>query len=89
MRRASNPGSKSYYTPAAKYFGALALMIPLIVYMYYVLIEAWCLSYAIDYLTGDLLSGSGGKFDKFLASPSRGGDIANATIEARATASGR
>ncbi|HYO24939.1 MAG TPA: sodium-dependent transporter [Lacipirellulaceae bacterium] len=53
--------------PAAKYFGGLALMIPLIVYMYYVLIEAWCLGYAIDYLTGDLLSGAGGKFDAALA----------------------
>ena len=53
--------------PAAKYFGALALMIPLIVYMYYVLIEAWCLSYAIDYLTGDLLTGGGGKLDDIVA----------------------
>ena len=27
-------------------FGALALLIPLVIYMYYVLIEAWCLGYA-------------------------------------------
>ncbi|BBO33214.1 sodium-dependent transporter [Lacipirellula parvula] len=53
--------------PAAKYFGALALMIPLIVYMYYVLIEAWCLSYAIDYLTGDLMTGHGGRIDQVIA----------------------
>lgn len=38
----------------AKYFGAIALLIPLIIYMYYVLIEAWCLGYAVNYLTGDL-----------------------------------
>ncbi|MCA9238065.1 MAG: sodium-dependent transporter [Planctomycetales bacterium] len=44
--------------PAAKYFGAIALLIPLVIYMYYVLIEAWCLGYAINYLTGDLLKGS-------------------------------
>lgn len=41
--------------PAAKYFGAIALLIPLVIYMYYVLIEAWCLGYAISYLTGDLM----------------------------------
>lgn len=40
--------------PAAKYVGALALIIPLVIYMYYVLIEAWCLSYAIGYVTGEL-----------------------------------
>lgn len=44
--------------PIAKYFGMPALLIPLIVYMYYVVIEAWCLAYAWNYLTGDLLLGS-------------------------------
>ena len=43
---------------AAKYFGAFALLIPLVIYMYYVLIEAWCLGYAYDYLVGNLLLGS-------------------------------
>lgn len=38
--------------PLAKYCGAFALMIPLVVYMYYVVIEAWCLGYAIDYAKG-------------------------------------
>lgn len=42
---------------AAKYFGSIALLLPLIIYMYYVLIEAWCLGYAINYLTGDLMLG--------------------------------
>ncbi len=37
----------------ARYFGALALLIPLVIYMYYVLIEAWCLGYAYDYLVGN------------------------------------
>lgn len=37
----------------AKYLGVVALMIPLIIYMYYVLLESWCLVYAIGYLTGD------------------------------------
>ena len=44
--------------PAAKYFGGFALLIPLIIYMYYVLIEAWCLGYAMNYLTGDLMMGN-------------------------------
>lgn len=43
--------------PIAKYFGMPALLIPLVVYMYYVVIEAWCLTYAWNYLTGDLLLG--------------------------------
>lgn len=56
----SAPGIFSVLWPKrqAKYFGALALLIPLIIYMYYVLIEAWCLGYAIKYLTGDLMKGN-------------------------------
>ena len=49
--------------PLAKYIGALALVIPLVIYMYYVLIESWCLSYAVSYLTGDLMVGTGGTVD--------------------------
>jgi NSS family neurotransmitter:Na+ symporter len=41
----------------AKYCGAVALLIPLIIYMYYVVIEAWCLGYAWYYLTGELMKG--------------------------------
>ena len=43
--------------PIAKYFGVLPLLIPLVVYMYYVVIEAWCLGYAWSYLTGGLSLG--------------------------------
>jgi SNF family Na+-dependent transporter len=43
--------------PFAKYLGALGLMIPVIIYMYYVYIESWCLAYAGYYLTGDLSLG--------------------------------
>jgi SNF family Na+-dependent transporter len=43
--------------PLAKYFGAIALLIPLVIYMYYVVIEAWCLGYAYNYLTADLMLG--------------------------------
>lgn len=44
---------------AAKYFGSIALLLPLVIYMYYVLIEAWCLGYAINYLNGNLMLGPG------------------------------
>jgi NSS family neurotransmitter:Na+ symporter len=40
----------------ASYLGSLALLIPLVIYMYYVVIEAWCLGYAWYYLTGELTS---------------------------------
>jgi NSS family neurotransmitter:Na+ symporter len=52
--------------PLAKYLGGLALLIPLVIYMYYVVVEAWCLGYALQYLTGDLTVGAGGKVDQVL-----------------------
>jgi len=36
----------------APYAGVLALVIPVMIYMYYVYVEAWCLAYAIRYLVG-------------------------------------
>jgi SNF family Na+-dependent transporter len=42
----------------ARYVGVLGLLIPLVVYMYYGLIEAWCLQYAVAFATGGIdLSG--------------------------------
>ncbi|NUQ63909.1 MAG: sodium-dependent transporter [Pirellulales bacterium] len=35
---------------AAPYAGVLAMVIPVVIYMYYVYIEAWCLAYACRYL---------------------------------------
>jgi NSS family neurotransmitter:Na+ symporter len=35
-----------------RYLGVLSVLIPMVVYMYYVYIEAWCLRYAWSYLTG-------------------------------------
>lgn len=43
-------GGKSRY----RYMGVLGVMVPLMIYMYYVLIEAWCLGYAWSYLTGSI-----------------------------------
>ncbi|MEZ6055845.1 MAG: hypothetical protein R3C01_03990 [Planctomycetaceae bacterium] len=40
----------------AKYVGGIAIVVPMIIYMYYVLIEAWCLGYALNYLNGSLMN---------------------------------
>jgi SNF family Na+-dependent transporter len=36
----------------ARYLGVLGVLVPLVVYFYYILIESWCLAYAWDYLVG-------------------------------------
>jgi len=62
----------------ARYFGAIALVVPLVIYMYYVVIEAWCLGYAIQYLTGSLMKeGSNAEvfqthFDEFVGADANG-----------------
>lgn len=43
--------------PLSKYLAVFALLIPLMIYMYYVVIEAWCLSYAYHYAVGSLQLG--------------------------------
>ncbi len=65
--------------PLAKYLGSVALLIPLVIYMYYVVLEAWCLGYAISYLTGDekLLGGKTAEdysayFDNFVGAADNG-----------------
>jgi len=51
---------------AAPYFGALAVLVPVVIYMYYVLIEGWCLAYAWYTLTGRLsLSGGSDAYGRF------------------------
>lgn len=35
-----------------RYLGVLGLLIPVIIYMYYVLIESWCMGYAVSYALG-------------------------------------
>jgi len=39
---------------AAAYVGVLGMIIPVVIYMYYVLIESWCLGYAWYYLSGHM-----------------------------------
>lgn len=40
--------------PLARYLGVLGLLIPLVVYMYYGLVEAWCLQYAWAFARGGI-----------------------------------
>ena len=40
--------------PAAKYVGVIGIVIPIVIYMYYVYIEAWCLGYAVNFLAGTM-----------------------------------
>ena len=42
----------------ASFIGMLALLIPLMIYTYYIIIEAWCLGYAWHYLSGNLNLGN-------------------------------
>ncbi|RMH13757.1 MAG: sodium:calcium symporter [Gammaproteobacteria bacterium] len=43
---------------AAPYFGVIGMLVPVVIYMYYVFIEAWCLSYAYYTATGALSLGN-------------------------------
>jgi neurotransmitter:Na+ symporter, NSS family len=40
--------------PWGKYLGVIGFIVPVMIYMYYVYIEAWCLGYAVNALTGNL-----------------------------------
>lgn len=44
---------------AAPYFGVVGMLVPVVIFMYYVVIESWCLGYAIQMATGQLSHGAG------------------------------
>ena len=37
-----------------KYFGIIGVIVPVVIYMYYVMIEGWCLGYAVNFWRGEL-----------------------------------
>ncbi|ASV06148.1 sodium-dependent transporter [Leptospira interrogans] len=41
--------------------GAIGITIPILIYVYYVFIEAWCLAYSFDFLTGQIQFNSSGQ----------------------------
>ncbi len=52
----ASPGIFYYITqrPGFKYIGVIGVLIPVVIYMYYVTIEAWCLGYAVNFLAGNM-----------------------------------
>jgi SNF family Na+-dependent transporter len=67
----------------APYLGVLGVIIPVVIYMYYVYIEAWCLGYAIRYLTGQMALGSDPKaYDQFFSNYVGAGADGSAHISA-------
>jgi len=56
----SSPGiyRQIWKHPIAPYLGTLAMVVPVMIYMYYVYVEAWCLAYAIRYLFGEMSFGT-------------------------------
>jgi SNF family Na+-dependent transporter len=53
--------------PAGKYLGIIGIIIPVIIYMYYVLIEAWCLGYAVNFLAGRMVFTDADQVSNFFA----------------------
>jgi SNF family Na+-dependent transporter len=54
--------------PVGKYLGAIGVVIPVVIYMYYVCVEAWCVGYAWYFVTGKLnLGGDVAAYQDFFA----------------------
>ncbi len=39
---------------AGKYIGVIGIIAPVVIYMYYVVIESWCLAYAVNFAAGNM-----------------------------------
>lgn len=65
--------------PWGKYMGVIGVLIPVVIYMYYVVIEAWCLGYAWNFLTGRIRFNSpaetGEFFGKFIGAAADGSAV--------------
>ncbi len=59
-----------------KYLGVIGVIIPVVIYMYYVVIEAWCLGYAVNFVTGQIhfatAAEAGDFFTKFIGAAENG-----------------
>lgn len=51
--------------PGAKYLGVIGVTVPVVIYMYYVVIESWCLGYALNFLAGNMAFESPGEAGAF------------------------
>lgn len=74
----STPGIFYFFTKnrIGKYLGAIGVVIPFLVFMYYVVIEAWCLGYAVNFLFGAIhfstATEAGSFFAQFVGSQADG-----------------
>jgi neurotransmitter:Na+ symporter, NSS family len=50
-----------------KYLGVIGVVIPVVIYMYYVVIEAWCLGYAVNFLAGTMHFSDSARAGSFFA----------------------
>lgn len=65
----------------ARYLGSFGVLIPLVVYFYYVMIEAWCLCYAWNYFTGGIgVDSAAPVADQVTASQSFFGEITGSNM---------
>jgi NSS family neurotransmitter:Na+ symporter len=64
--------------PWAKYAGVIGVIVPVVIYLYYVVIEGWCLGYAVNFWTGRLhLHDAQGTVDYYIAFTGAAGDAAS------------
>ncbi len=65
--------------PWGKYLGILGVAIPLIIYMYYVYIESWCLGYSLGFVRGvmefDTVAESGAFWSNFIGAGEDGSAV--------------
>lgn len=63
--------------PWAKYAGVIGVIVPVVIYLYYVVIEGWCLGYAVNFWTGRLhLPDAQATVDYYTAFTGAAGDAA-------------
>ncbi len=62
--------------PWGKYLGVIGVVVPVVIYMYYVVIESWCLGYAVNFLLGmqdfRTVEDSGSFFARFIGANENG-----------------
>lgn len=65
--------------PSAKYFGILGVMVPLVIYMFYSYVEAWCLGYAVNFAANNIhfsdINESSSFWEKFIGAGEDGSAI--------------
>lgn len=65
--------------PSAKYLGILGVMVPLVIYMFYSYVEAWCLGYAVNFAANTIhfsdINESASFWSKFIGAAEDGSAI--------------